>query len=397
MAIIDDLKVAQAKAKKNPYKMTTPGDVAAASNAKYTPAVTPTPIGAPTDAFGNKIGEVVKLDPEAKTIYDQVGTPAAPTTKGFVGPSVTEQVKKKDVSQDTMDAFASLRLIFESYGLGDLADTITKLMTSGETPQSALVKLKYDTGFVNGKDGARWNDAYTTRFSANATRISKGLNALSEAEYISNENSYAETLKSYGLGNMLSMKRSDNQKTFADYIAGDVSPTEFKDRIATASDRVINADANTKAMFKQFYPNITDSDLVAYFLKPEQTIGMLKEKATAAEIGGAAIGQGLNTSMASATELARFGVDRAQAMAGYQDIAGVLPEAGKLGDIYGETGIKYTQQTGEEEFLKSSDAAKRKRNILASKERASFEGSAGNASGAYSTSYLKKSSAAGQI
>ena len=391
MAILDDLKAAQAKAKKNPYKMTTPGDVAAASDARYN-ALTPVAKGAPVDAFGNKIGAVAPLDPEAKTIYDQLGTPADPTSKGFVGPVTTDQVKKKDISSDTMDAFASLQLIFESYGLGDLADTITKLMTDGYTPQSALVKLKYDKGYVNGKDGARWNDAYTTRFSANATRISKGLNALSEAEYISNENSYAETLKSYGLGNMLSMKRSDNQKTFADYIAGDVSPTEFKDRIATASDRVINADANTKAMFKQFYPNITDSDLVAYFLKPEQTIGMLKEKATAAEIGGAAIGQGLNTSMASATELARFGVDRAQAIAGYQDIASVLPEAGKLGNIYGETGIKYTQQTGEEEFLKSSDAAKRKRNMLASKERASFQGSAGISN----TGSLRKTTA-GQI
>ena len=391
MAILDDLKAAQAKAKKKPAKMTTPGDVAAASDARYN-ALTPVAKGAPVDAFGNKIGAVAPLDPEAKTLYDQLGTPADPASKGFVGPVTTDQVKKKDISSDTMDAFASLQLIFESYGLGDLADTITKLMTDGYTPQSALVKLKYDKGYVNGKDGARWNDAYTTRFSANATRISKGLNALSEAEYINNENSYAETLRSYGLGNMLSMKRSDNQKTFADYIAGDVSPTEFKDRIATASDRVINADANTKAMFKQFYPNITDSDLVAYFLKPEQTIEMLKEKATAAEIGGAAIGQGLTTDITSATDLARFGVDRAQAMAGYQDIASVLPEAGKLGNIYGETGIKYTQQTGEEEFLKSSDAAKRKRNMLASKERASFQGSAG-----ISTTGSLRKTTAGQI
>jgi hypothetical protein len=48
-------------------------------------------------------------------------------------------------------------------------------------------------------------------------------------------------------------------------------------------------------------------------------------------------------------------------------------------------------------ILKASDAAKRKRTTLASKERASFEGSAGNAPGAYSTGYLKKSSAAGLI
>jgi hypothetical protein len=79
-------------------------------------------------------------------------------------------------------------------------------------------------------------------------------------------------------------------------------------------------------------------------------------------------------------------------MAGYQDIAGVLPEAEKLGNIYGETKIKYTQQTGEEEFLKSSDAAKRKRSMLASKERASFQGSAGISN----TASLRKTTA-GQI
>ena len=97
------------------------------------------------------------------------------------------------------------------------------------------------------------------------------------------------------------------------------------------------------------------------------------------------------------TELARYGIDRADALKGAAEIAGVLPEATKLGDIYGETGIKYDQTTGEEEFLKASDAAKRKRTTLASKERASFEGSAGNAPGAYSTGYLKKSSTAGLI
>lgn len=377
MAILDDLKAAQAKANKKPAQMTTPGDVAAASNAKYAPAVTPTPIGAPKDAFGNKIGAPVTLDPDAKTIYDQVGKPADSASKSFVGPVTTDQVKKKDISSETMDAFASLRLIFESYGLGNLADTITKLMTNGETPQGALVKLKYDTGFINGKDGARWNDAYTTRFAGNTTRISKGLNALSEAEYITNENSYAETLKSYGLGNMLSVDRAANEKTFAAYIAGDVSPTEFKDRISTASDRVINADANTKAMFKQFYPNITDNDLVAYFLNPTETIGKLKEKTTAAEIGGIAIGQGLTTDMTSATDLAKFGVDRAGAMQGYANIAEVLPTAGKLSDIYKEAKIDYTQKTGESEFMKGNADAAEQRRRLKSMERAKFSGDSG--------------------
>jgi hypothetical protein len=193
------------------------------------------------------------------------------------------------------------------------------------------------------------------------------------------------------------MDRTVNEAKFSDYIGNDMSPVEFKDRVSTASDRVINADKGIKDTFKTFYPNLTDNDLIAYFLNPTETIGKLKEKATAAEIGGAFTGQGLTTSRMSAEGFAAYGIDRAAALQGAESIAGVLPEATKLGNVYGETGIQYTQQTGEEEFLKSSDAAKRKRNILASKERASFEGSAGVGAAGLSTTYLRRGSSAGQF
>ena len=96
-------------------------------------------------------------------------------------------------------------------------------------------------------------------------------------------------------------------------------------------------------------------------------------------------------------ELAQYGLDRAGALKGAAEIKQVLPESQKLGDIYGESGIKYTQQTGEEEFIKDNQDAATKRKRLASMERGSFSGSAGNAPGAYSTGYLKKSSTAGLI
>ena len=294
------------------------------------------------------------------------------------------------------DAFEVMRITFESYGLGSLADTLTRMFKMGLSPNEALVKMKYDKT-IDPETNKPYNAAYTLRFAGNQKRIAKGLNALSEAEYLASEDSYAETLRSYGLGNMLSVDRTVNEAKFSDYIGNDMSPVEFKDRVATASDRVINADKSIKDTFKTFYPNLTDNDLVAYFLNPTETIGKLKEKATAAEIGGAFTGQGLTTSRMSAEGFAAYGIDRAGALEGAMNIAGVLPEATKLKNVYSETGIEYNQQTAEEEFLKSSDAAKRKRNILASKERASFEGSAGNAPGAYSTSYLKKSSARGLI
>ena len=92
-----------------------------------------------------------------------------------------------------------------------------------------------------------------------------------------------------------------------------------------------------------------------------------------------------------------MGQTYAGAQRDYSTIAEVLPTGQKLGNIYGEEKIAYTQATAEDEYIKQDAAAKLKRNRLASKERASFEGSAGNAPGAYSTSYLKKSSTRGLI
>jgi hypothetical protein len=149
--------------------------------------------------------------------------------------------------------------------------------------------------------------------------------------------------------------------------------------------------------FQQYYPQVNKTDLVSYFLAPEETMQLLETKVTASEIGAAANQQGLNVSGTRAEEFAKMGQTYAGAQRDYSNIAEVLPTTEKLGGIYGEEGIKYTQATAEDEYIKQDAAAKLKRNRLASKERASFEGSAGAAQGAFSTSYLKKSSAAGQI
>lgn len=278
-------------------------------------------------------------------------------------PIVTDS---NSISNDTRDAFAVLTDLFKSYGLEDLAGEIQGYMTSGLTATEALIKLKTNPG-----------GAYATRFAGNFARQKSGLNVLSEAVYIDLENSYAQTLKSYGLGDMLSVDSKANWKTFADYIANDISAVEFKERIDTVENRVINADPSTKATFKEFYPSLTDKDLVAYFLNPTQTIDKLRAKTAAAEIGAAFKGQGLSTDITSAEGFAAYGIDRAGALQGAAQIAEVLPTSNKLSNIYGEAGINYTQKSGEEEFLKSNQNAADQRKRLKSLERAQFMGDSG--------------------
>ena len=242
-------------------------------------------------------------------------------------------------------------------------------MSEGRSANEALTLLKYDKNY---------NQAYTARFKGNADRIAKGLNVLSEAQYIENENAYAETLRAYGLSNLLSADRKVNQEKFAQYIANDVSSTEFKDRIQTAVDNVVNADPAVMNEFKKYYGGLTTSDVVSYFLAPAETLPILKQKAEAAAIGAESVKQGLGSNAeARSMELSKMGITKEQARLGYSAIGEVLPESQKLSGIYKEAGINYDKTAGEQEFLLKNADAQRKRKQLASMERAKFSGDAG--------------------
>lgn len=295
-----------------------------------------------------------------------------------IAKQAADQAEKRDafaLIQDTMRAYG-----FTDAEMSELSGFIEKqIIDPNIGPNMAILNMR-NLG------------VYKARFSGNEALVKAGKNALSEYDYLQQENAYDEYFKAYGVGNLSTRAQK------ATLIGNSVSALEVDKRLNLAVKRVQGSDPEILKQLKAYYPTITDKDLVSYFLNPEATRIDLERKVTASEISSAAIGQGFagGTSL-NALGLADYGVDRAAALEGYANVAAVLPEATKLGNIYGETGIKYDQMAGEEEFLKASDAAKRKRTTLASRERASFEGSAGNAPGAYSTSYLKKSSAAGQI
>ena len=284
------------------------------------------------------------------------------------------------------DAFALLKDVFASYGLEELAAQIEGYMREGIGTAQATIKLKQ-------------SQPYKDRFYGNELRLAAGRNVINEAEYLDLENSYSETLKAYGLQDYFGTgvtptERKNRQKEIAKVIGNDISAVEFKDRVSTSVDRVKMADPGTKKAFQDFY-GIGEADLVKYFLNPTQTLVTLKEKATAAEIGGAAIGQNLPATMASAEELARFGINREQAQVGYSTIAQELPTAAKLGEIYSQEGITYGQTEAEQATFKGLASAKRKKEQLVSRETAAFQGSSGVAPSGLSTTYLRKSSSAG--
>jgi hypothetical protein len=172
------------------------------------------------------------------------------------------------------------------------------------------------------------------------------------------------------------------QKGFESLLAGDVSSTELEDRIVTAQDRVLNANPEIAKTLKEFYPGISNGDILAYALDPANAINIIKRKITAAEIGTAAKQEGLTSGLSRAEELQKMGITKETAGQGYRTIGGGLERGSQLASIYGES--PYTQATAEAEVfgLTGRAEAQNKRKRIAGLEAAAFSGQSGLTSGA---------------
>jgi hypothetical protein len=271
---------------------------------------------------------------------------------------------------DRKSAYDLLYTQFKNYGLESLITPLQNLITEGVPASEFTIRL-------------RETDAYKKRFAANAQRIAKGLTAISEAEYLGLEDQYQNIMRNYGLpDNYYTRGDLGTQSGFEKFIASDVSAAELEDRIMTAQQRVINANPEVLASLKQFYPGITNGDILAYTLDPAEGLTNIKRKVTAAEIGGGAMQAGLGITGARAEELGAAGITKQQAQQGFQTVAEVAPRGGQLAAIYGES--PYTQQTAEQEVfgLAGSTEAAKQRKKLVGLERAAFSGQSGAAQGA---------------
>ena len=269
-------------------------------------------------------------------------------------------------------AYALLLSEFTRYGLEALVTPLQDLIKQGLSGPEFQIAL-------------RNSDAYQKRFAANTDRIKKGLTALSPAEYLALEDGYQNLMRNYGLPASFYAKDSlGTQAGFNKLIANDVSAIELEDRIVTAQKRVIDAAPEVTTALKRFYPDINSSDILGYTLDPEKGLADIKRKITAAEIGGAALAAGLDTSLTDAEYLRRYGVTAETARQGFGIIGGGLERGRQLASIYQQP--DYTQAVAEEEVfnLPGQTESQQKRKKIIGLEKAEFGGQTGMTSGALS-------------
>jgi hypothetical protein len=306
-------------------------------------------------------GDVIAVYSDGSTSILSRGTKQSDAAKAAAAASAATMAERKS-------AYDLLYQQFAKYGLQSLVAPLEGLIKEGVPASEFAIRL-------------RETDSYQKRFAANKARINKGLSALSEAEYIGLEDQYQNIMRQYGMPDSYYARgEMGRQEGFEKFIAGDVSPVELETRISTAYNRVINSNPEVVQALKQFYPNITNGDILSYALDPEKAITDITKKVTAAEIGGAALAQGLGVDVARAEQLGAFGITKAQAEQGYQTIADILPSATKLSGIYAKQGLgEYNQAVAEQEVFGVAGAAEaaKKRKQLTSLETAQFSGQSG--------------------
>lgn len=284
------------------------------------------------------------------------------------------------LTTEQIDAVAGIKAFLSSLGIGDLSDAITNAIKRGYTTDT----IKLIMQDPNSTDPLAV--AFQKRFPANKERLAAGKPAIDPADYLRAEKAYAQIFQSYGVSNLA------KNELLSSFIAGDVSATEVSDRIALAINRVQNADANTKAILKRNYPELTTGDIVGAMLNPKDGLPALQRKVQIAEIGGAALAQKLDTSLAGGTkasdvfgnvttgsmgleELASLGITKEEAQKGYAQVASIAPRSEFLSSITG--GEDYTRLQAEQEVLGGLASAKRAREKLTETEVGRFGGKAG--------------------
>lgn len=231
------------------------------------------------------------------------------------------------------DARSTINAVLATYGLEGLSDFVYTEIIQKETVN------------INNPDAIifaiREQPTYKKRFAGNAARLKAGLAELDPASYIGLENAFRETLRSNLGPDMFDFYNETSD--FQALIEGDVSPSELNERVQQGYRAVADADPEVKRQMFELY-QVSESQLVGFFLDPKRAAPMLTRQARAAQISARGLEQGgIQLTSQLAEDLARRDITEAEATRGFSEI-------GRLGELTqqfaGETAISQEELVG---------------------------------------------------
>lgn len=262
------------------------------------------------------------------------------------------------------DAMATIKLMLDQWGLGELAGTIVGYIQKDYSVNQILVELKQ-------------SEAYKKRFAGNYERVKNGYAMLDPQEYLAVEDTYQRILQAAGLPKGFYDEPSD----FNQWIGLNVSAAEVQGRVDLATDAVNNSDPAYLQALSRY--GFTQGDLVAQMLDQGRAEPILRKQVGSAKVGAGATRAGLHYDTARAEELygmladGNGGIDRQAVDSGWTSVAAALPAADRLSTIYADTGEGVGQTTLEDEFLGRNELASQRRRRLGITEYVNYQGSGG--------------------
>ena len=223
------------------------------------------------------------------------------------------------------DAYAYLKDVLDTYGLGNLADWAWQQIVAGHSDTEVLQSL-------------RETPEFKARFPAIADREAKGLPTISPAEYIAYENQATQLLRAAGLPRGF----YDAPDDFRRLIANDVSASELADRINQGYVKVANAPSAVRRAFQEYFGPSGDAALASYFLDPSRAQPVLETQLAAAEFGGTGFTFGFHIGEDVAMGAGRAGISQSQARSGFANLSAIAP-------LFDETVTEHTDITPDKE------------------------------------------------
>ena len=222
---------------------------------------------------------------------------------------------------------------------------------------------------------AQFKNRFSAYLNANKKRTETGMAPIfsSLSDYVATERAYSNKLSSYP--GFSDLNTQDNIKKF---IEGDISVDEVSSRIDNAYYAISTADAALKEQIKKQFPTLDDNDLARSLVTGTTDSIQQKIKFGAAAIATEAGAAGLQA-QSDITDLAKQGITREQARAGFQRVA---KEQRGIQQAARTFGRDIAQQELEQEALgikQSATAAG-----LRSQARAQFGGTSGITTGSLS-------------
>ena len=243
-------------------------------------------------------------------------------------------------------------------------------------------------------------DVRTNPDLADFTKRFKGVYALTDrlaageaidvptiAEYFKSESDIGDILRNTGLGELAT------QDFIGDVLGRGKSVLEVGNLINQTFNSIDNAPKELKDTLATYFPSVDRTSLAQAMLTGTAGAAELDRKIKGISVLSAAGTQGVKIGMEDATNIASMGYDYNQSLQGF----GTVKQLGRATELGAIGNIDITQQEIQSSVFGQNQAAKDKLARIKAAEEARMSGSSGNAPGAFSTAYLKKSSAAGQI